>query len=134
MSTEVGTDNMFIFGLTVEEARALRATGYNPRDVYDGHAELRCALDMIAGGYFSGDAPDLFRPIVDALLTHDHFLLLADYVAYVECQDRVDALYRDSDEWTRRAVRNVAGMGRFSSDRAVQEYASAVWGVHPVTH
>ncbi len=132
--TEVGADNMFVFGLTVEEVGGLRATGYTPRDVYESDTELRRALDMIAGGYFSTDAPALFRPIVDALLAHDHFLLLADYASYVACQDRVDALYRDTDEWTRRAIRNVAGMGRFSSDRAVLEYATAIWDVHAINH
>ncbi len=132
--TEVGADNMFIFGLTVEEVRAVRSSGYRPREFYDSHPELKAALDMIGGGYFSSGAPDLFRPIVDGLLTHDHFLLLADYASYVECQDRVDALYRDTDEWARQAILNVAGMGHFSSDRAIREYASAIWDVQAVNH
>ncbi len=89
---------------------------------------------MIADGYFSADAPALFRPLVDALLTHgDPFLLLADYASSIACQDRVDALWHDSDHWARRAILNVAGMGRFSSDRAVREYASSIWNVESVT-
>jgi starch phosphorylase len=88
---------------------------------------------MIAGGYFSADERDLFRPIVDRLTSGgDPFFVLADFASYVACQDVVDAAYRDEDEWTRRAILNVAGMGRFSSDRAIQEYANRVWRVTPV--
>ena len=135
IKTEVGDDNIFIFGLTVEEAKAVRSTGSQPRNIYESDRELKTALDMIANGYFSADAPDLFRPIVEALITHgDHFLVLADYAAYVACQEAVDVVYQDTDEWLRRAIRNVAGMGRFSSDRAIGEYARAIWGVQPVHH
>jgi starch phosphorylase len=130
MMEEVGQDNIFIFGLTAGEVAALRARGYNPWDIYHSHAELRQTLDMINGGYFSPDAPARFRPIFDALTGHgDFFLLLADYDAYVACQERVDALYRDPEEWSRRAILNVAGMGKFSSDRAIREYADRIWGV-----
>ena len=90
---------------------------------------------MIAGGYFSPDAPHRFKPIFDALTGYgDHFLLLADYVSYLACQERVDALYRDHEEWSRRAILNVAGMGRFSSDRTIREYAETVWKVKAVEH
>ncbi|MGB7218935.1 MAG: glycogen/starch/alpha-glucan phosphorylase [Vicinamibacterales bacterium] len=130
----VGEDNIFIFGLTAREVEARRAAGYNPWDLYHSDAELRRALDMIGGGQFSNDAPDRFRPIIDALTTNgDYFLLLADYASYVACQERVDALYRDPDEWARRAILNIAGMGRFSSDRAVLEYARTIWNITPVT-
>jgi len=135
IKTEVGDDNIFIFGLTVEEAKAVRTWGYRPREIYESDRELKAALDMIASGYFSVDAPNLFRPIVEALITHgDHFLVLADYASYVACQERVDAVYLNTEEWARRAIRNVAGMGRFSSDRAIGEYARAIWGVEPVHH
>ena len=88
---------------------------------------------MIDSGYFSPDAPDRFRPIFDALTTYgDHYLLLADYASYIACQERVDALYRDPDEWTRRAILNVANMGKFSSDRTIREYAERIWNVKPV--
>jgi len=130
----VDASNIFIFGLTAAEVEARRAAGYNPWDVYHSNAELRRALDMIAGGHFSIDAPDRFRPVVDALTSGgDFFMVLADYASYVACQERVDALYRDPDEWARRAILNIAGMGVFSSDRAVLEYARTIWNVTPVT-
>ncbi|HSB33744.1 MAG TPA: glycogen/starch/alpha-glucan phosphorylase, partial [Nitrospirota bacterium] len=130
MGEEVGEENIFIFGLTAGEAAALRAKGYNPWDIYNSTAELRQTLDMIGGGFFSPDEPGRFRPIFDALTGYgDHYLLLADYAAYVSCQDRVDALYRDPEEWSRKAILNVAGMGRFSSDRSIREYAERIWGV-----
>ncbi len=131
---EVGGDNIFMFGLTAAEVAAIRAKGYTPRDIYSVNAELKHALDMIASGYFSPDAPGRFLPIFDALTSSDHFLLLADYDSYIACQERVDALYRDSEEWTKRAILNVAGMGRFSSDRAIMEYAENVWKLKAVSH
>jgi starch phosphorylase len=130
----VGEDNIFIFGLDVAQMKEVRARGHNPWDYYHGNGELREVLDMIGSGYFSPDAPEQFRPIVDALLQGgDHYLLLADYASYVECQERVAELYRDREEWTRRAILNVARMGRFSSDRTIGEYASAIWDVKPVS-
>jgi starch phosphorylase len=132
MRAEVGEDNIFIFGLTAEQVAENRPM-YRPRDVYETNAELRRALDMVASGHFSMDEPGRYRPIVDALTSYgDYFMVMADYAAYVACQERVDALYRNSDEWCRRAIANVAGMGAFSSDRAVQEYARRIWGVGPV--
>jgi starch phosphorylase len=90
---------------------------------------------MIAGGYFSPGAPDLFRPVFDALLRGgDHFLLLADYASYIACQERIDELYKNPEEWTRRAILNMAGMGKFSSDRAIREYAEKIWNVKAVEH
>jgi starch phosphorylase len=133
MRDEIGADNIFIFGMTADEVEARRAAGYNPTEIYHSNQELRQTLDMIGGGFFSTDAPDRFRPIVDALTAGgDHYMLLADYASYIACQERVDALYRNEDEWARRAILNVAGMGRFSSDRAVLEYAKAIWNVKPV--
>ena len=89
---------------------------------------------MIGSGYFSHEQPTRFQPILNALLHqgHDHFLVLPDYADYVACQNRVDELYRDSEEWTRRAILNVANMGRFSSDRTILEYAEEIWGVKAV--
>ncbi len=128
----VGGDNMFTFGLTTDEAAALIAEGYDPWLEYRKNPELKAALDMIASGHFSPREPGLFRPIVDALTKGgDRFLLLADYASYVACQERVEALYRNETEWTRRAILNVARMGRFSSDRTVREYAETVWYVAP---
>jgi starch phosphorylase len=130
MREEVGEENIFIFGLTAGEAAALWARGYNPWDMYNSNAELRQTLDMIGGGFFSPDEPGRFRPVFDTLTGYgDRFLLLADYEAYQACQDRVDALYRDPEEWSRKAILNVAGMGKFSSDRTIFEYAERIWGV-----
>jgi starch phosphorylase len=128
--TEVGPDNIFIFGMEAQEVAALRTHGYNPREYYDREPELRRALDMIASGAFSPAEHDLFKPIVDSLLSKgDTYMLLADYVSYVACQEEVGSLYRDRDEWTRRAILNTAGMGKFSSDRTIAEYARDIWGV-----
>jgi len=132
MKDHVGDDNIFIFGMTADEVAARRMAGYNPRELYDANPEIACVLDMIAGGYFSPDARDRYRPLVDALTKDDHFMLLADFASYIACQERVDALYRDRDEWARRAILNVAGMGYFSSDRAILEYADKIWNVTPV--
>jgi starch phosphorylase len=133
IAEEVGRDNIFLFGLSAEEVEARRAAGYDPRAVCDSNPELKLALDMIEGGLFSPGEPDAFRPLVEGLKTHgDRFMLLADYAAYVACQERVDALYLDDDAWTTRAILNVAGMGAFSSDRAVLEYARTIWHAAPV--
>ncbi len=133
MREEVGEENFFIFGMTADQVAEVRAQGYNPWHYYNKNEELRQALDMIASGYFAPDDPHLFRPIVDALTGNgDHFMLLADYEAYLACQERVDALYRDPEEWSRKAILNVAGMGKFSSDRSIMEYAEKIWNVQPV--
>jgi glycogen phosphorylase len=129
---EVGDENIFIFGLTADEVSALRAKGYHPWDIYESGMELKQTLDMIAGGYFSPEAPDMFRPIFDALTQNDRFMVLADYGSYISCQERADELYRNPGEWSRRAILNIAGMGRFSSDRTIREYAEKIWNVKPV--
>ena len=127
---EVGEDNMFLFGLTAHEVAKIRREGFDPNAAIAANPELAQVLEMIGGGYFSPDEPDRYRPIVD-VLTHggDHYLLTADYPAYIATQERVDQLYLNQDEWTRRAILNVARMGKFSSDRTVQEYADEIWNV-----
>ena len=130
---EVGEENIFIFGLTAEEAAKLRAGGYRPEDYYRSNDELRQVLDMISSGYFSPEEPGRFKPIVDSLLASDHYLLLADYASYVACQAQVEALYRDQEQWLRKVILNVANMGRFSSDRTIRDYAEQVWNAKPVT-
>ena len=133
MREEVGEENIFIFGLTADEVAEVRGQGYDPWYYHNNDPELRQVLEMIAGGYFSPDDVHRFRPIVDALTGGgDHYLLLADYRAYIECQERVDVLYRDHEEWSRKAILNVAGMGKFSSDRSITEYAEKIWNVKPV--
>jgi len=130
---EVGAENIFIFGLTAEEVDRLRAGGYRPLDAYHAQPELKQALDMIGSGYFSPDEPQRFTPVVDALLQHgDRYLVLADYASYIACQREVEATYRDQDRWVRKAILNVAHMGRFSSDRTVLEYAERIWHTRPV--
>jgi len=134
MREEVGGDNFFLFGLTADGVAEIRQEGYDPWHYYNTDEELRRALDMIAQGFFSPDDPHRFRPLFDRLTGGgDPFLLLADYGSYIECQDRVDALFRDQEEWSRRAILNVAGMGKFSSDRSILEYAERIWNVKPVT-
>lgn len=132
---EVGEDNIFIFGLTAAEVQERRDHGYNPWDYYHGDGRLKHVLEMIASGYFSPAEPGRYQPLVD-VLTHggDHYLLLADYASYIACQEQVDAVYRQPQLWTRKAILNVANMGKFSSDRTIKEYAEQIWGVKPVAH
>jgi starch phosphorylase len=127
---EVGRDNIFIFGMNAEEVGELRHKGYNPRDWYNRLPELKRVLDMVCEGAFSPGNPDLFRPVVDTLLNQgDKYFILADYASYVACQEKVEQLYRDRTAWTRKAVLNSAGMGKFSSDRTIAEYARDIWDV-----
>jgi starch phosphorylase len=128
----VGEENFFLFGLTVEEVAALRQEGYRPRDLYFADPRLKATLDAIASGRFSPDEPGLFKPVVDALLERDPYLILADFAAYCACQDQVDAAYRDLERWNRMAILNVARSGRFSSDRTIRRYAEEIWKVKPV--
>lgn len=128
----VGDDNIFIFGLRTPEVQALRASGYQPMRIYESSPKLKAVLDAIAGGAFSPEEPGRYRGLVDSLLWGgDHYLLLADYEAYVEAQANVDALYRQPAEWATRAIANVAGMGVFSSDRTIRAYATQIWGMTP---
>ncbi|NYH27063.1 glycogen/starch/alpha-glucan phosphorylase [Paraburkholderia bryophila] len=129
----VGADNIFIFGNTTQQIEALRAHGYLPREIYEQNAELKLALDQIRDGYFSPDEPQRFQSIFDTLVSWgDHYLLLSDYASYVAAQDRVDELYRHQREWTRRTILNTAGMGAFSSDRTIAEYAEQIWHATPL--
>jgi starch phosphorylase len=129
----VGAENFFLFGLSAPEVQALKASGYRPVDYYQNNTELREAIGLIRDGFFSHGDRDLFRPLVDHLLNQDDYLLLADYQAYVDCQDKVDRSYRDRDHWTRMSILNVARIGRFSSDRVIGEYCRDIWNVAPVT-
>ena len=129
---QVGDANIFIFGLKTPEVQALRQQGYQPLRWYESVPALKAVLDAIGSGVFSADEPGRYRGLVDSLLWGgDHYLLLADYESYVAAQARVDALYREPAQWARRAIANVAGMGAFSSDRTIGEYASQIWNVQP---
>ncbi|WP_334107205.1 glycogen/starch/alpha-glucan phosphorylase [Methylobacillus sp.] len=130
---EVGAENIFIFGLTTEQVTELKANHYNPRDYYNSNAELKQALDMITNGFFSVDEPERYRAIGEALLDKgDQYMLLADYASYIETQDIVGKLFRNEEEWSRRAILNVARIGKFSSDRTIGEYVKKIWHVKPV--
>ena len=127
---EVGDDNIFIFGLTTPQVAATKAAGYNPRDFYNNNAALKQVLDMIGNGFFSPNKPNRYKAIVDNLLNNgDNYLLLADYASYIACQDEVSKVYQNPDEWSRRAILNVARMAKFSSDRTIGEYAKNIWHV-----
>ncbi len=125
----VGEENFFLFGLAADEVQARKAAGYDPRRHYESEAELRAALDLIAGGRFSRGDRDLFRPLVEALLTRDEYFVLADFAAYSACQERVAAAFAERRDWDRMSVLNAARVGRFSSDRSIREYAERIWSI-----
>jgi starch phosphorylase len=131
---EVGDDNIFIFGLTVEELEELRRSGYDSKTYYHGNAELKRALDQISNGFFSPEDKHLFDPIIHALLhENDYFMVLADYESYVKEQERVERLFKNQDEWTRKAIINVAKVGKFSSDRTIKDYNDEIWHSEYIT-
>ncbi|OPJ75384.1 hypothetical protein AV530_000480 [Patagioenas fasciata monilis] len=119
-----------------EDSMALGCSGggYRARDFYERLPELRQAIDQLSSGFFSPRQPDLFRDIVNMLMNHDRFKVFADYEAYVKCQEKVSALYKNSREWTRMVIRNVAASGKFSSDRTIAQYAREIWGAEPTRH
>ena len=130
---EVGEDNIFIFGLNIDDADRLRNGTYRPSEYYERNLDLRRAVDAIATGRFSVGQPDLFAPIVRELLdAGDRYLIMADFEDYVRVQDAVGELFTHAEEWTRRSILNTAHMGKFSSDRAVLEYATKVWHIKPL--
>jgi starch phosphorylase len=133
MREEAGAENFFLFGLTEGEVQRLKRDGYRPSDYVNGNGELAAVLDLIAGGTFSHGDTEVFRPLVDNLRFDDPFLVLADYASYIECQDRVSAAWQDTSAWTRMSILNTARSGKFSSDRAIEEYCDDIWNVVPVT-
>jgi len=129
---EVGEDNIFIFALTAKEVEKKKAEGYNPWDYYNRDEDLKTTLDMVRLNHFIPGEPNLFLPIWDSLMAHgDHYLVLADYRSFIQAQEKVRALYLDQEQWTRTSILNTANMGKFSSDRAVREYARDIWGIEP---
>lgn len=129
---EVGADNIFIFGLLADEVMKIKNNNYDPREYYQKDAELKRVIDMLANDYFNKKEPGLFKSIVDSLLNVDYYCLLADYRSYIDTQDKVSNLYKDVDKWTQKSILNVARVGKFSSDRSVQEYAKNIWKVKPI--
>jgi starch phosphorylase len=128
---EVGRENIFIFGLTAEEVASLRS-GYRPMDYYHGNSSLKQAIDLINDGFFSPDDRGLFRPLIDLLLQEDRYRVLADFDAYHRAQMEIDALYCESEKWTKKSILNVARIGKFSSDRTILEYNRDIWHAPPV--
>jgi glycogen phosphorylase len=136
---EVGAENFFLFGLSAPQVYALKAQGYRPMDYYESNQGLRDVIDLIRSGFFSRGDSELFRPLIDGLLYHDPYLLLADFQSYVDCQVKVAEAYRDTEQWTRMSILNTARSGKFSSDRTIREYCSDIWRVksvpiHLLTH
>jgi starch phosphorylase len=128
----VGPENFFLFGLTAAEVERLKIRGYAPREFYESNSELREAIDLISSGFFSNGDRALFQPLVESLITRDDYMLLADYQAYVECQQSVSRAYSDQSAWTRMSILNCARIGRFSSDRSIREYCRDIWNVRPI--
>ena len=132
---EVGEENIFIFGLTAKEVEKKKAQGYNPWDYYNSDEDLKTTLDMVRLNHFIPEEPNLFLPIWDSLMAHgDHYLVLADYRSFIQAQEKVRALYLDQEQWTRTSILNTANMGKFSSDRAVREYARDIWNIESLAH
>jgi len=130
----VGEDNIFVFGLKAAEVTELRVRGYNPWAYYDSDPELKACLDLIGTGAFSPGDPTRHAAVRDTLLGGgDHYMLLADFRAYADTQDRIDKLFAAPDEWARKAVWNIAHMGRFSIDRTLHDYAEKIWRIQPLT-
>ncbi|MBM4055347.1 MAG: glycogen/starch/alpha-glucan phosphorylase [Planctomycetes bacterium] len=130
---EVGSENIFIFGLTEKEVEHIKMRGYNPYEYYLSNTALKTVIDMIANGHFSSSNSSLFTPITDSLLKNDPYMVLADFASYINTQMMVSKSYLTQDEWTKKSILNVARMGKFSSDRTIREYAGDIWNVKPVT-
>ncbi|MGV8091486.1 MAG: glycogen/starch/alpha-glucan phosphorylase [Mangrovibacterium sp.] len=129
---EVGEDNFFLFGLTSAQVEETKRNGYDPHFIYEHNDELHQVIDLIDSGFFSKGDGNLFKPVTDDLLWHDPFMLIADYPLYVACQDLVSETWKDTGEWNRKAILNVARMGKFSSDRSIRDYCERIWKVKPV--
>uniref|UniRef100_A0A8C7Q5C8 Alpha-1,4 glucan phosphorylase n=1 Tax=Oncorhynchus mykiss TaxID=8022 RepID=A0A8C7Q5C8_ONCMY len=131
MAEEAGEENMFIFGMRVEDVAEMDVQGYDAMTYYNNIPELKQAVDQIQGGFFSPKQPELFKDVTNMLFNHDRFKVFADYEGYIKCQEKVSQLYQNPKEWTQMAIKNIAASGKFSSDRTITDYATEVWGVEP---
>jgi starch phosphorylase len=123
----VGPDNFFLFGMTEGEAYATQEAGYSPFSYYEKEPVLRRALEAISRGDYSEGKSFAFGHVVDSLLTHDPYMVLADFASYIAVQDQVDEVWADPDRWGRMVVHNIARSGYFSSDRSIRDYLDRVW-------
>jgi len=128
---EVGHENFFLFGMTVDDVKRKLNDGYCPQAIVDQNETLSETIDLINSGIFSHGDPTLFRPLVDSLVYQDPYLVLADYQSYVECQEEVDSAYKNTEHWNRMSILNVARMDKFSSDRSIRDYCKNIWKVEP---
>ncbi|KAL3968569.1 C-type lectin domain family 4 member E [Sarotherodon galilaeus] len=131
MAEEAGEENLFIFGMRVEDVAEMDKKGYDAMAYYNKIPELRQVMDQITSGFFSPKNPELFKDLTEMLFKHDRFKVFADFEAYVKCQEKVSKLYKNPVEWTKMVIKNIAATGKFSSDRTIKEYATEVWGVEP---
>ncbi|MDR1057268.1 MAG: glycogen/starch/alpha-glucan phosphorylase [Coxiellaceae bacterium] len=131
MLEEIGQDNFFLFGLTANQVSDLKNKGYNPLNYINQDSELKAAIDLINSKHLVED-PALFKPLIDSLIYNDEFLVCADFKSYVACQNHASSIYRDKTQWTKMSILNTARIGKFSSDRAIHEYAEEIWNIKPV--
>ncbi|XP_032403891.1 glycogen phosphorylase, liver form [Xiphophorus hellerii] len=131
MAEEAGEENLFIFGMRVEDVAEMDKKGYDAMTYYEKIPELKQVMDQIASGFFSPKNPELFKDLTDMLFKYDRFKVFADFEDYLKTQEKVSKLYQDTVEWTKMAIKNIAATGKFSSDRTIAEYATEVWGVEP---
>jgi starch phosphorylase len=129
---QVGAENFFLFGLSTPEVYALKAQGYRPIDYYNANQGLRDVIDLIRGGFFSRGDTELFKPLIDDLMSQDPYMLFADFQSYVDCQNAVSLAYADTEHWTRMSILNTARSGKFSSDRTIREYCADIWNTSAV--
>lgn len=131
MAEEMGNDNIFIFGMTVDEVEDLKRRGYNAMDYYNSNPDIKQCVDQIQSGFFSPNNPHEFTDIGNVLMKYDRYYLFADYEAYIKSQDEVSAVYQNQSKWLEMSINNIASSGKFSSDRTIAEYAREIWGVEP---
>jgi starch phosphorylase len=129
---EVGVENFFLFGLEAHEVAAKRKAGYKPMEFVEGNEELQAIIQLIGDGFFSRGNSSQFQPLIDNLIYHDPYFVLADYQSYADCQTLVDQTYRDKEAWSRMSILNSARSGKFSSDRTIREYCDDIWKATPV--
>ncbi|CAH2328880.1 glycogen phosphorylase, liver form [Pelobates cultripes] len=131
MAEEAGEENLFIFGMRINDVEEMDNKGYNALEFYEKIPELKKCIDQLQSGFFSPMHPDQFKDLVNMLFYHDRFKVFADYEAYVKCQEKVSELYKTPKQWTKVVIKNIAASGKFSSDRTIKEYARDIWGVEP---